>query len=234
MTRHRRHAASPLKAKLQRLSLKVIVASAALVTLVLDFAVTDAARSTEEALEALSRPGVQSGARAVVAALSVADLQTRWSRPLLWHGGAVEAEAWALDVEAVAAKSSSSARVKASDAARLSLRAVALSPIAAPAWVRLQALTQLGVDPARCGLASCVDASYMAAPLTLRPDVECARFTLSRGVKLEASDPKFYALAASGSGPQDLARCLAPFGPDKVFMALRLRRRIEETPSPMR
>lgn len=232
MTRHRRRAAPPFKARLQRISLKLIVASAAVMILAVDFAVTDAARSTEEALEALSRPGVDSGARAAVAYLAVEDLKARWSHPLLWHGGAVEAEAWALDVEAVAAKSSGSARDKASAAAGQSLRAVTLSPIAAPAWVRLQALTRLGVDPAGCGAVRCVEASYRAAPLTLRPDLECARFTLSRGAALETDDPKFYALAASGAGPQELAQCLAPLGPEKVFQALRLRRRIETSSLP--
>lgn len=233
MTRHRRHAGPLVTAKLQRLWLKLVVASAALLVAGADFVVTDAARSTEEALEVLARPGVDAGARAVVAALAAADLQARWSRPLLWHGGAVEAEAWALDVEAVAAKSSGSAHDKASAAAHQSLRAVTLSPIAAPAWVRLQALTRLGVDPAGCGAARCVEASYRAAPLTLRPDLECARFTLSRGAALETDDPKFYALAASGAGPQELAQCLAPLGPEKVFQALRLRRRIETSSLPV-
>lgn len=165
------------------------------------------ARPNSLSRETLKRP---SAAQEVVEIL-----EQRWSNPLSWHAGAIEARAMA---EAALGDEATSPNVRFAHylAARdWTLNANASNPVAPEGWIRLQALANHGVPGLDCKSDKCVSASYQASPLTNAPDFECLRYKMSnRRVTTKIVET---ALLSSGINDETLATCLSALGPDEVY-----------------
>ena len=187
---------------------KALAVLAFLIIALLSLSVASASGQAEAALEVLSKPTPDAPGRAQNASYAIQLLESDWSRPLLWHGGAVEAKAWALAVQSDGEEDPSRRLAKARDAATWSARAVEMSPITPTAWVRLELLSRTGAAGNFCQ-ASCVDRSYVAAPFTKRPALECVRYRLwRREGRADIDRVKLYALTHSDIGASDIAECL--------------------------
>lgn len=137
--------------------------------------------------------------------------------PLAWHGGAIEAAAWARAVEPTAQDPQSLAQT-----ARLTARAVGASPVHPAGWARLAGLAAAGA-PAACAPTRCLQNSWLAAPmgLPLSP-VACERIQLAvaLGLVREADDLRVRLLLRSGLPPRAAAACLRGLPPETIYQAL--------------
>jgi hypothetical protein len=194
-------------------NLLVLVAAGAIFAV--NLAVMDAADGTSSAVDALSREVKTPELQLQEAKRTARDLEGRWSRPLVWHGGATEAEALAL---LLSGEDQASARV--------SRTTVQLSPVTPSAWLRIGVFPLSDGPISPCHDArSCAAASYLAAPLTSDGALECARFLISgAGVGTGPASPQLYALTHSGAPSGNLSLCLAGYGPAAVERAQRLSR----------
>jgi hypothetical protein len=207
--------------RLLDLSYRLILVSISACLIFFNFGLFNAASAVDVALESLSQPLETAAARANMARQVENTLERQWSQPLAWHGGATEAAGWAALIQANGPVVSADRIALENKSAAYSWSAVHLSPITPTAWTRLQELQHRGIN-AGCERNSCVERSYMASPMTNRPKLECARFSLSEATA--QSESKLLALAQSDIGATELSDCVRPLGPDAVYHALRLRR----------
>lgn len=188
--------------------------------------VSDGSGRVLEALRVMSKPTPTASGRALNGLYAEQILKEDWSQPLLWSADALEAMGWAKALQADGTRDPTRQKQLMREAADVSWRAVKASPVIPTAWVRLQILSEGGVDPAGCRQQSCVERSYAVAPMTMRPAMECERYV--RAYQTGLPDPqrlRLYALTHSDIGRDGLIGCLAPLGPEITYDALRLARR---------
>jgi hypothetical protein len=137
----------------------------------------DTQQATDLVLNAEAQP---EGERASVALRAVALVDAAPLQASAWHAGLMEVQAWALATatQDVWRKDPANAANLAQASVAATEKTLALAPSQPAAWVRLGAMPFYGARSTLCSAASCLERSMMAAPLTMRRELACARLYL--------------------------------------------------------
>lgn len=186
--------------------------------------VYDAASANDEA-NALGLAAAHTSAPAAARAM-LANGQRRlanaWSKPLLWHAGALETASWLSALEARLTKDPAALQ----QSADLARQSVARAPVQPIAWMRLAALAGAGARIRLCAPQSCLARSWASAPM-LPAALACDRLTIADQARMRMGSAGFpvRAYLAARPAPRDAARCLSFLEAPDLFAALMALRR---------